>query len=107
MPDFTRRTTGRSVPGLLADFGHVLPPAPEAPPPAKEPRLFHNAALRGHRSRDAGWSPAKAPVSQWRMTSEQAPALWPFIAAPGLPPTGDRPALRRRVLLRPARVGPR
>lgn len=95
MPDFTRRGSGRSVPGLLADFGHVLPPAPEAPPPAKEPRLFHNAALRGHRSRDAGWSPAKAPVSQWRMTSEQAPALWPFIAAPGLPPTGAQMGIDR------------
>ena len=27
-------------------------------------------------------------MSTWRMTSDQAPVLWPFIATPGLPPTG-------------------
>lgn len=73
----------------MDDFGHQLPltgPPPPAPP--KPPRLFRPAPLRGRRARDAGWAPASAPVSQWRMTSDQAPALWPFIAAPGLPPTG-------------------
>lgn len=28
------------------------------------------------------------PVSQWRMTSDQAACLWPMIATPALPPTG-------------------
>jgi len=31
---------------------------------------------------------AQAPLSMWRMTSEQTPVFWPLIAAPGLPPTG-------------------
>jgi hypothetical protein len=39
-------------------------------------------------SRRPGWAAAKAPVSMWRMTSDQAPVLWPFISTPGLPPTG-------------------
>lgn len=28
------------------------------------------------------------PLSRWRMTSDQAPVLWPLITAQGLPPTG-------------------
>ncbi|WP_152185689.1 ATP-binding protein, partial [Segeticoccus rhizosphaerae] len=47
-----------------------------------------HAARRGTRRRGRGWAPASAPVSTWRMTSDQAPALWPFVATPGLPPTG-------------------
>ena len=35
-----------------------------------------------------GWAAAKAPVSAWRMTSDQAPVFWPFISTPALPPTG-------------------
>ena len=56
--------------------------------PAKEPRLFHYASRKGRRNRNHGWAAAKAPVSAWRMTSDQAPVLWPFISTPGLPPTG-------------------
>jgi hypothetical protein len=43
---------------------------------------------RGVRSPDAGWAPAFPALSVWRMTSEQTPVLWPFIASQGLPPTG-------------------
>jgi hypothetical protein len=79
---------GRDVTRLLSDFGHRLPATPQTVIPAKEPRLFHYASRRGRRSRNQGWVPAKAPVSTWRMTSDQAPVLWPFISTPGLPPTG-------------------
>ena len=79
---------GRDVTRLLADFGHRLPAAPEPVVPAKESRLFHYASPKGRRNRNHGWAPAKAPVSTWRMTSDQAPVLWPFISTPGLPPTG-------------------
>jgi RHS repeat-associated protein len=73
---------------LLADFGHTLPPT--APPPSaeREPRLFHHVGRFGLRRRGRGWAAARAAVSTWRMTSDQAPVLWPFISAPGLPPTG-------------------
>ena len=82
------RRDGRSTAQLLHDFGHDLPTAPAPPGRVGEPRLFSPALPRGRRRRDAGWSAATAPVSVWRMTSDQAPALWPFIGAPGLPPTG-------------------
>ena len=80
------KTTGRGVGALLADFGHDLPTRPR---PDKRPgrrRLFKPAPLRGRRGR--GWCPASAPVSVWRMTADQAPALWPWVASPALPPRG-------------------
>ena len=44
------------------------------------------------------------------MTSDQAPVFWPFIAAPGLPPTGAQMGIDLlsggSVLRRPARLGP-
>ncbi len=84
-----RPGTGRDVTRLLADFGHDLPAAPRVAQSVREPRLFRNASRRGPRRRGAGWAAStRAPVSVWRMTSDQAPVLWPFIAAPGLPPTG-------------------
>jgi hypothetical protein len=83
-----RRDEGRTVSRLLADFGHDLPSTPPVEQRAKEARLFRHALRRGARRRDAGWAPAAAPVSSWRMTSDQAPVLWPFISPPGLPPTG-------------------
>lgn len=83
-----RRGTGRDVTQLLHDFGHDLPAAPAAPVAVREARLFRYGSARGEFRADRGWSPAKAPVSQWRMTSDQAPVLWPFISTPGLPPTG-------------------
>src|SRR5215218_6245065 len=79
---------GRDVARLLADFGHDLPAAPPAAIEPKEAPLFQYAHRGGCRRRGRGWTPAKAPVSTWRMTSDQAPVLWPFIATPGLPPTG-------------------
>jgi len=80
--------SGRKVDRLLADFGHPLPAA--APPAVepREPRLFQPTSPRGQRRRGRGWSPATAPVATWRMTSDQAGALWPFVTRPGLPATG-------------------
>lgn len=84
----TRRSAGRGVDRLLADFGHQLPSRPVAPIEGAEPRLFGPAQPRGQRAAEAGWSPARAPVSTWKMTSDQAAVLWPFVTSPGLPPTG-------------------
>ncbi|MFC3689264.1 ATP-binding protein [Aquipuribacter hungaricus] len=80
--------TGRDVGRLLADFGHDLPVAPAPAMEEKDARLFRYAGRRGPRRAGRGWATAPAPVSTWRMTSDQAPVLWPFIATPGLPPTG-------------------
>jgi hypothetical protein len=84
----TKSAPGRDVNRLLRDFGHELPSAPAVPPRPKDARLFRAASRRGQFKSERGWSPANAPVSSWRMTSDQAPVLWPFISTPGLPPTG-------------------
>ena len=78
----------RDVARLLADFGHDLPRHPAPPERRREPNLHHHAPVRGQLRRGRGWSAAGAQVSTWRMTSDQAPVLWPLIATPGLPPTG-------------------
>lgn len=83
-----RPRTGRTTPELLADFGHPLPLSPPEEAEQREPRLFHPASQRGRAKRGHGRAPATAPASVWRMTSDQAAVLWPFIAGPGLPPTG-------------------
>lgn len=83
-----RVTGGRNMTRLLGDFGHDLPVAPPAPVYDKEPRLFRYGSVHGDFKPGRGWSPTKAPVAVWRMTSDQAPVLWPFISTPGLPPTG-------------------
>ena len=83
-----RQTVGRSMGRLLSDFGHDLPTMAAAPATARDPRLFRHASIRGTHRPGRGWSPATAPVSAWRMTSDQAPVLWPFISTPGLAPTG-------------------
>jgi len=83
-----RHGDGRSMSRLLQDFGHELPRSIPDESPKAEPRLFRHASRRGQFRAEAGWSPARPPVSQWRMTSDQAPVLWPWIATPGLPPTG-------------------
>ena len=80
--------SGRDMSQLLADFGHDLPTAAPHAPATKEARLFRHAAQRGPRKTGRGWMPASAPVVPYRMTSDQAPVFWPFIAGPGLPPTG-------------------
>lgn len=84
-----RRRAGRGVDALLVDFGHHLPrqPAP-TPPTADRNPLFRSAHRQGTMRRNTGWAPSLPPVAAWRMTSDQAPALWPFTAGPGLPPTG-------------------
>lgn len=73
---------------LLQDFGHELPTTMTESGRIEEPRIFKHEARRGVFRTDSGWSPANAPVSEWRMTSDQTPVLWPWIATPGLPPTG-------------------
>ncbi len=84
----SRRHTGRGVEHLLADFGHDLPTVTVPAPVGREPRLFRHAPRYGAARPGRGWAAAPAPVATWRMTSDQAPVLWPFITAPGLPPTG-------------------
>ena len=88
IPHGRRASTGRDVARLLADFGHDAPPVPTQVRPEREPRVFRPTSPRGPRKTDRGWAPAKAPVATWRMTSDQAPAFWPFIPTPALPPTG-------------------
>ncbi|MCK5891718.1 MAG: ATP-binding protein [Aeromicrobium sp.] len=83
-----RGTGGRDVGRLLSDFGHDLPATTVAEQAAKDPRLFRPSPRAGRFQRDRGWSASRAPVLQWQMTSEQTPALWPWISTPGLPPTG-------------------
>lgn len=79
----------RSVAGLLSDMGAELQPRPVLDVPAEEERLFTRfVSARGHRGPGAGWAPALARLSMWRMTSEQTPVLWPLIPSQGLPPTG-------------------
>ena len=85
------KTAGRGVDALLADFGHDLPRRPSPERNRGAARLFTVAPLRGRRGR--GWSPASAPVSVWRMTADQAPALWPWVASPAVPPTGAQMGL--------------
>ena len=62
------------------------PPHPPPPPGSRGCSGARRGAGPAGRA-GLGASPA-APVSTWRMTSDQAPVLWPFIATPGLPPTG-------------------
>ena len=84
-----RARAGRGVPQLLSDFGLDLPPRARAQAGAPEANLFPKLVpARGPMRAGAGWAPAQAPLSVWRMTSEQTPVFWPLIAAPGLPPTG-------------------
>ena len=84
-----RPRDGRTLAALLADDGHPLPVAPPIPDAAPVRRMFdRRVSHRGVRQPHRGWAPSRLPASVWRMTSDQAPALWPFIAGPGLPPTG-------------------
>jgi hypothetical protein len=80
---------GRDIASLLADFGHHLPVTRPVLRNRPDPNPFGRVVpRRGRPGRGAGWSPVPAPLSTWRMTSEQTPVLWPFIASSGLPPTG-------------------
>lgn len=83
-----RAAHGRDMTRLLSDFGHEFPNVTPTAPKEREPRLFRHTPSRGRFDRDRGWTPSRAPVSQWRMTADQAPVLWPWISTPGLPPTG-------------------
>jgi hypothetical protein len=85
-----RRThrSGRDMSQLLADFGHDLPTR-RASRAGRERGTAVPARRAARPTQDrARDGPASAPVVPYRMTSDQAPVLWPFIAAPGLPPTG-------------------
>ena len=88
-PGAPGRGDGRAVGQLLADHGSALPQRVAQEAAAADVKLFPRLrSPRGRRERGAGWSTGYAPLSQWRMTSDQAPVFWPFIAAPSLPPTG-------------------
>lgn len=80
--------TGRDMGQLLSDFGHDLPAAQPAGSIPKDVRYFRHVGRRGARRPGRGWVAASAPVVAYRMSSDQAPVFWPFIAGPGLPPTG-------------------
>jgi hypothetical protein len=85
----TNARRGRDVANLLSDFGHPLPLRAPHPAKAAADRLFTQLiSRRGRMAKAAGWAASTAPLSVWRMTSEQTPVFWPLIAANGLPPTG-------------------
>jgi len=79
---------GRGVGRLLADFGHQVPSVPVAEPEGKAERLFEPVPRRGRCHPDRGWSPAPAPLLQYRMSADQAPVLWPLVVNPSLPARG-------------------
>jgi len=82
-------SAGRGVGQLLADHGQGLPQRVAQEQAVADAKLFPRlTSARGPRERGAGWATGYAPLSQWRMTSDQAAVFWPFIAAPSLPPTG-------------------
>ena len=84
-----RRRAGRGVSELLSDFGLDLPMRAKVQGPELEANLFPRlVSARGPMGVGAGWACSPAPLSTWRMTSEQTPVFWPLIAAPGLAPTG-------------------
>jgi hypothetical protein len=83
------RQAGRGVGELLSDFGLDLPRWAKPQTAQPERNLFTKPVSGRVPTRvGAGWASRPAPLSMWRMTSEQTPVLWPLIAAPGLPPTG-------------------
>src|SRR5699024_8015761 len=73
----TPRRNGRDISRLLADFGHALPTHPAPADQVKDPRLFRYAPKRGPRRAGRGWAPAVAPVTAYRMPSDQAAVFWP------------------------------
>jgi hypothetical protein len=84
-----RGADGRGVAQLVADFGHRLPPLAPAPAPVKDSDPFTVMVSRhGRTGQAAGWAPVPAPLSVYRMTSEQVGGVWPLIAGDGLPCTG-------------------
>ncbi|TRY19415.1 ATP-binding protein [Tessaracoccus rhinocerotis] len=80
---------GRGIGKLLSDFGHTLPTKPDNPPQTPVRSPFTTApSWRGQRRRGAGWAAARAPVKQYRMTSDQTGLYWPFVAPAATAPTG-------------------
>ena len=83
-----RAQEGRGLARLMADFGHQLPNVPHTEPEPKPERLFQPVPRRGQRRPGRGWSPAPAPLLQYRMSADQAGVLWPLVANPSLPARG-------------------
>lgn len=84
-----RPASGRGLAQLVADFGHQLPPLRASSDGTPNVEAFTDPVGRhGRRGPARGWVPVPAPLSVWRMTSEQVGGVWPMIAADGLPPTG-------------------
>ncbi len=73
---------------LLADFGHQVPTVPAIVQEPRQERLFQPVPRRGQLRPGRGWSPASAPLAQYRMSADQAPVLWPLVANPALPARG-------------------
>lgn len=85
----SRPPGGRGVARLAADFGHPLPRAVPPAPAGRDAEAFTEiVGRRGHARPAAGWAAVPAPLSVWRMTSEQVGGVWPLIAADGVAPTG-------------------
>lgn len=84
-----QRSTARTIDDLLADFGTAMPrKAPAEPEPPAE-RLFPRVVSpNGIRRMGHGWAPTLPPLAGYKMTSEEAPVLWPLISGDGLPPWG-------------------
>jgi hypothetical protein len=84
-----RGDAGRGIAELVADFGHRLPPLALAAEPEPDGDPFTFAVGRhGRAGIAAGWAPVPAPLAVYRMTSEQAPGVWPLIAGDSLGCTG-------------------
>ena len=89
MSPHVRRSRGRDVAQLVADFGGHLPaPLPPEIVPADSVPFDEYVPRRGRRARAAGWCAVPAPLAVYRMTSEQSGGVWPLISGDGLPASG-------------------
>jgi len=81
-------TRSRGTAELLSTFGHAVP---ERTPVHRTPRERVNGAVagrRGVRAPGRGLAAAEAPLATYRVPSYDLGVLYPFLAAPGLPPLG-------------------
>lgn len=80
---------GRDMAALLHDFGHDLPARAGEVKQARKENLWGGIAYpRGRKIQGRGWSPTRLPMTQYRMTTDQTPVLWPLLMGPALPPYG-------------------
>lgn len=80
---------GRGLARLMADFDHQLPRAVPATPHQVDRDPFGNpVGRRGRFGPATGWAAVPAPLSVYRMTTEQVGGVWPLIAGNGLSASG-------------------